>query len=199
MIEHCADRNRDACARNAQKNEGGRSARPTTNRPSLSRNGGRIRRSFRQTFQPHRSTEMSRGDSGCHEAYVLPENIQRIFQHFIEVQTPKLIARKLNRDGIKTKPEKIWDATHIYRILGNHTCIGEVKYKDTICEGEQEAIVDLAVWNRSREILSANDRTPDRSRNVEIVAPLKGILKCGHCGCSMIQEEWKEILLLSLH
>ena len=92
----------------------------------------------------------------------------------------------MNRDGIKTKQGKIWDASHIYRILENHTYIGEVKYKGTICEGEQEAIVDLAVWNRSREILSANDRIPDRSRNVEIVAPLKGILKCGHCGCSMM-------------
>ena len=112
--------------------------------------------------------------------------IQRIFQRFIEVQSPKLIARELNRDGIKTKQGKIWDASHIYRILENHTYIGEVKYKGTICEGEQEAIVDLAVWNRSREILSANDRIPDRSRNVEIVAPLKGILKCGHCGCSMM-------------
>ena len=60
--------------------------------------------------------------------------IQRIFQRFIEVQSPKLIARELNRDGIKTKQGKIWDASHIYRILENHTYIGEVKYKGTICE-----------------------------------------------------------------
>ena len=58
--------------------------------------------------------------------------IQRIFQRFIEVQSPKLIARELNRDGIKTKQGKIWDASHIYRILENHTYIGEVKYKGTI-------------------------------------------------------------------
>ncbi len=41
--------------------------------------------------------------------------IQRIFQRFIEVQSPKLIARELNRDGIKTKQGKIWDA------IGKHT------------------------------------------------------------------------------
>ena len=112
--------------------------------------------------------------------------IQRIFQRFIEVQSPKLIARELNRDGIKTKQGKTWDTGHIYRILENHTYIGEVKYKDTICEGEHDAIIAIDVWNRTREILAANNRTPDRSRNMEIAAPLKGILKCGHCGCAMM-------------
>lgn len=111
--------------------------------------------------------------------------IRRIFQRFIELQSPKLIAAELNHDNVKTKQGKIWDTGHIYRILENHTYIGEVKYKDTICEGEHDAIVDIDVWNRTREILAANNRVPDQTKKTEIVAPLKGILKCGHCGCSM--------------
>ncbi len=114
------------------------------------------------------------------------EVIRHIFQRFIEIQSPKQIAAELNRDGIKTKQGKTWDTGHIYRILENHTYIGEVKYKGTICEGEHDAIIAIDVWNRTREILATNNRTPDRSRNTEIVAPLKGILKCGHCGCAMM-------------
>ena len=74
--------------------------------------------------------------------------IQRIFQRFIEIQSPSLIAQELNKDGIRTKQGKAWDKPHIYRILSNHTYIGKVKYKGSICEGEQNAIVELDVWNR---------------------------------------------------
>ena len=114
------------------------------------------------------------------------EVVRRIFQRFIEIQSPKQIAMELNRDQVTTKQGKIWDTGHIYRILENHTYIGEVKYKDTICEGEHDAIVDIDVWNRTREILAANDRITDRSKKMEVVAPLKGILRCGHCGCAMM-------------
>src|SRR5574344_343501 len=114
------------------------------------------------------------------------EVVRRIFQRFIEIQSPKQIAMELNRDEVTTKQGKIWDTGHIYRILENHTYIGEVKYKDTICEGEHDAIVEIDVWNRTREILAANDRITDRSKKMEVVAPLKGILRCGHCGCAMM-------------
>ena len=46
--------------------------------------------------------------------------IQRIFQRFIEIQSPTLIAQELNKDGIRTKQGKAWDKPHIYRILNLH-------------------------------------------------------------------------------
>ena len=91
------------------------------------------------------------------------KTVQRIFQRFVEIQSPKLIAHELNLDGIKTKQGKSWCNQHIYRILNNHTYIGEVKYKDTICEGEQEGIVDLEIWNRTRAILAENNPCQDHS------------------------------------
>ena len=112
--------------------------------------------------------------------------IQRIFQRFIEVQSPALIAKELNKDGIRTKQGKVWDKPHIYRILNNHTYIGQVKYKESICEGEQNAIVELDVWNRTREILALNEPVPRQTKRMETIAPLKGILRCGHCDCAMM-------------
>ena len=114
------------------------------------------------------------------------KTVQRIFQRFVEIQSPKLIAHELNLDGIKTKQGKSWCNQHIYRILNNHTYIGEVKYKDTICEGEQEGIVDLEIWNRTRAILAENNPCQDHSSNMETLAPLKGIPRCGHCGGAMM-------------
>ena len=112
--------------------------------------------------------------------------IQRIFQRFIEIQSPSLIAQELNKDGIRTKQGKAWDKPHIYRILSNHTYIGKVKYKGSICEGEQNAIVELDVWNRTREIHALNEPVPRQTKRMETIAPLKGILRCGHCDCAMM-------------
>jgi len=70
--------------------------------------------------------------------------------------------------------------------LNNHTYIGEVKYKNAVCKGEQDAIITREVWDRTREILKNNNPVSDYSRNQSIIAPLKGLLKCGHCGCAMM-------------
>lgn len=67
-----------------------------------------------------------------------------------------------------------------------HTYIGEVKYKDAICKGEQEAIIPLDLWNRAKTIRESAAPCPDRSRRQETIAPLKNILRCGHCGGAMM-------------
>jgi site-specific DNA recombinase len=121
------------------------------------------------------------------------EIIRRIFQRFIEVQSPKQIAHELNSEGIKTRQGKDWIKPQIYRILNNYTYIGQVNYKGHICEGEQEGIIEMDIWNRVQEILKANApmKNSDRGR-METLAPLKGILRCGHCGCAMIPTYTKK-------
>ena len=120
---------------------------------------------------------------------VVPEEadvIRKIFQRYVEIQSPKLIAMELNAQGIKTKQGKTWDKAHVYRILENHTYIGEVKYKDAICKGEQESIIPTDLWNRAKAIRESAAPCPDRSRRQETIAPLKNILRCGHCGGAMM-------------
>ena len=120
---------------------------------------------------------------------IVPEEaevIRKIFYRYVEIQSPKLIAMELNAQGIKTKQGKTWDKAHVYRILENHTYIGEVKYKDAICKGEQEAIIPTDLWNRAKAIRESAAPCPDRSRRQETIAPLKNILRCGHCGGAMM-------------
>ena len=112
--------------------------------------------------------------------------VRNIFQRFIEIQAPKLIAGELNAAGCRTRKGQLWRRDHIYRILNNHTYIGEVKYKDAVCKGEQEAIISREIWDRTREILKNNCPEDDPRDRQGIIAPLKGVLRCGHCGCAMM-------------
>ena len=112
--------------------------------------------------------------------------IRRIFQRYVEIQSPKLIAMELNERGIKTKQGRKWETPHISRILENHTYVGEVKYKGAICNGEQEAIITRELWNRAKTIRESLAPCADRARRQETIAPLKNILRCGHCGSAMM-------------
>ena len=88
--------------------------------------------------------------------------------------------------GYRTRQGKHWRRDHIYRVLNNHTYVGEVKYKDAVCKGEQEAIISREVWDRTREILKSSRPDGNSRDRLGIVAPLKGVLRCGHCGCAMM-------------
>jgi site-specific DNA recombinase len=113
------------------------------------------------------------------------EVIRKIFSRYVEIQSPKLIAMELNEQGIKTKQGKQWSTPHVGRILNNHTYIGEIKYKDVICAGEQDAIITRELWERVKEIQRTIDPQADHSRRQETIAPLKNILRCGHCDGAM--------------
>lgn len=113
------------------------------------------------------------------------ETVKWIFRRFIEIQSPKQIVSELNARGTPRKTDTPWNTGHVYRLLNNRTYIGEVDYKGEICQGEHEPIVAADVWSRTREILQANAPVKEPKGRVEILAPLKGILRCGHCHCAM--------------
>jgi site-specific DNA recombinase len=60
-----------------------------------------------------------------------------------------------------------------------------VNFQREVVKGEHDGIISRSVWERVREITSS--QVPyDHSRGIaELTVPLKGILRCGHCGCSM--------------
>lgn len=120
---------------------------------------------------------------------VVPEEavtVRKIFNRFIEIQSPKQIALELNRDGIPSRSSKGWDTHLIYRILNNYTYIGKINYKGTVVEGEQVGILDEEVWKLAHDFLKENAPVPDHATRLETMAPLKGILRCGHCDCAMV-------------
>ena len=114
------------------------------------------------------------------------EVIRKIFQRYVEIQSPKLIAMELNEQGIRTKQGKKWNSPHVLRILSSHTYVGEVKFHDAVCKGEQDAIITPEVWNRTKTIRENASPYPDYAKRQETIAPLRNLLRCGHCGGAMI-------------
>ena len=111
--------------------------------------------------------------------------VRRIFNRYLEIQSPKQIAFELNQDGIKTSTGKAWDRGYIYRILNNHTYAGKVFYEGHAYPGEQEAIINDKIWELTQGFLKANMRSLEPRRRVSSSAALSGIIRCGHCNSVM--------------
>ena len=71
--------------------------------------------------------------------------------------------------------------------LGIYPCtyIGKIAYKGDVFDGKQERIITDKVWQRAQEILKSDIPVKDYKGKLETLAPLKGLLHCGHCGCRM--------------
>ncbi len=113
------------------------------------------------------------------------EIVKRIFSRFAEIQSPKAVANELNKDGIWTKTGKVWITTHIYYVLNNRHYLGEVLYKGEVYAGEHEAIIDRETWDICQEFLNTNAPKKTNASSMEYTAPLRGILRCGHCNGAM--------------
>ncbi|MEG2000552.1 MAG: recombinase family protein [Evtepia sp.] len=122
------------------------------------------------------------------------EIIHRIFDRYLEIQSPKQIAAELNADGIMTRRGNPWTITNIYGKLRSRVFIGEIEYKGEVYKGEHEAIIDRAQWDEVQRLLIKNspvNRGQDAARQ-SINAPLKGLLRCGHCNCAMVPHYAKK-------
>src|SRR4029453_9778451 len=80
---------------------------------------------------------------------------------------------------------KPFDRASLHRLLTNPIYIGQVAYKGQRYAGEHPAIVDPVVFERVQHLLTGNGRTAGAAVRNRFGALLKGILKCGPCGCSM--------------
>ena len=126
--------------------------------------------------------------SEARHIYVIPEEaevVKRIFRRYTETQSPKLIALELNKEGILNKVGKGWNMNGIRHILANHIYIGEIHSNGEFYEGEHEAIIDMDLWNMAQEYYRSSTTQTDNARREETMLPLRGILRCGHCGCAM--------------
>ena len=111
------------------------------------------------------------------------ETVRWIFSRYLQIQSPKQIAFELNRMEGGSK----WTNARVSRILVNYTYIGKVCYHGEVVDGEQDGIIDEEIWDRVQERLRGGPpQTPDSSHRLETTAPLKGILRCGHCGTAMM-------------
>jgi site-specific DNA recombinase len=75
--------------------------------------------------------------------------------------------------------------TSLYRLLTNVAYAGKVRYKQEVHDGEHAGIVDPHVFRQAQALLRRNGTTGGAALRNQFGAILKGLLRCGPCGCAM--------------
>jgi site-specific DNA recombinase len=71
-----------------------------------------------------------------------------------------------------------------HRILRNRVYSGEFQWHGKIYKGSHQALVSTALWQRVQDVLDGRHlQRPKRRRHTFTFA---GLVRCGHCGCSMV-------------
>jgi site-specific DNA recombinase len=135
---------------------------------------------------------------GGHKLTVNPaeaERVRQIFDLYLEHEALLPVVEELTRRGWTTKSwttrsgkprgGEPFTRTGLYKLLTNVLYAGKVRYKTEVHPGEQPALVDAAVWERTQTVLARNGRSGGATVRDRFGAILKGILKCGPCGCAM--------------
>ena len=110
--------------------------------------------------------------------------VRWLFKRYTEIVSVRQLLvellEKQKRDGIEYKAS--WKTTTLYKMLANPVYIGKVSYKGEIYEGEHDAIVDQKIWDETRRLMADNKPVKKPGAQPSFSAPLRGHLKCGHCG-----------------
>jgi DNA invertase Pin-like site-specific DNA recombinase len=105
----------------------------------------------------------------------------------------RLIARRLNEEGLQTRRNRPWSMVTIRDILRNRAYLGTYQRLGVRVPGTHAALVSPDDFRRVQERLS-DRRTNYSPRNVSGFL-LSGLLRCGHCGNRMIgvsrRQAWK--------
>jgi site-specific DNA recombinase len=121
--------------------------------------------------------------------------VRAIFGLYLEHEALLPVVRELEARGwhnkrwvAKSGQEKGGDPftkTSLHRLLTNPLYAGLVRYKDELHDGEHPAIVDPVVFRRAQDLLRRNGRTGGAPVRNQFGVLLKGLLRCGPCGCAM--------------
>jgi site-specific DNA recombinase len=102
--------------------------------------------------------------------------VGHIFQRFLQFGSPTRLVQELNAQGHRTKRDKPFDKTVIYKLLKNRTYVGEVEHKGTFYRGEHEALVDRITWDKVHAILAQNRHRRASHTRAATPALLKGLI-----------------------
>ena len=119
-----------------------------------------------------------------------PENAPKVlyaFQRFAITRSYLETSRELNEKYGNHHADKRWNVMHVRTLLNMAWPAGRVRDTKTgeLFEGQHEAIVPFELWLTVQHEIESRRKGHQTARS-ESSAPLKGLLKCGYCGCAMI-------------
>jgi site-specific DNA recombinase len=99
----------------------------------------------------------------------------------------KALAKKGYEEGFRFRKSKNKiPVTTLHKILRNRIYTGEFEYAGTVYQGVHEPLVGREAWERCQEILDGRHQRKDRKVKHDFA--FSSLLKCGHCGCSLVGE-----------
>lgn len=121
--------------------------------------------------------------------------LREVFETYIRLGSLSGAATDLNDRGYRMKTwttkagkkrgGERFQKTSLSRILNDPVCIGKVKHKSSVYDGQQKAIISEELFNAAQAILQANNLTKTGYRQLENTFYLKGLVRCGSCRSAM--------------
>ncbi len=122
--------------------------------------------------------------------------VREIFALYQRHRSVLATVEELNRRGVPrkswvAKSGKVtgggpWTKSNLTLLLTNVHYLGKVDYQGKIYDGEHEPIIDDTTWAKAHALLERNARKRGWAKRSKFSGLLKGLLKCGSCGCSMM-------------
>jgi DNA invertase Pin-like site-specific DNA recombinase len=120
------------------------------------------------------------------------QTVRAIFELYLEHEGLVPVVQELERRGWKTKcwttrkghvrGGRPFTKTSLRQLLTNVVYAGKLRYRDEVHDGEHEAIVEPAQWQRVQNLLCVKRALVRLGRSDR---PLKGLLRCAACERSM--------------
>jgi len=125
---------------------------------------------------------------------IVPDNesapmIKQIFEKYASGGLSiKEISIMLFDNGFRTRKGNRISTSNIHHMLKNPIYKGKFIWKGIEYDGKHEQIVSSALWFEVQDMLG--DRSVSKPKQT-LQFPYTGIMKCGHCGCSITAERRK--------
>ena len=140
-------------------------------------------------IDPHRSRLTINADEAL--------QVRTIFKLYLDYNALVPVVREIHRRGWRTKQwvtrngvthgGKPFTKGRLFRLLTNPIYIGKIDFQKQTYEGEHEAIVEVAIWERVQQILQRNGRDGGAEVRNSYSALLKELLRCASCDAGMIR------------
>jgi site-specific DNA recombinase len=124
--------------------------------------------------------------------------VREIFEVYLDRQSLIETAKELDRRGWTTKSwitkkghergGRPWGKNSLFNLLTKRIYLGKITYRDEVYEGEHDAIVDEAIFDRTQRLLKRNGRSGGKHVRNRHGALLKGLIRCATCECGMVHS-----------
>ncbi|MBN2286071.1 MAG: recombinase family protein, partial [Tissierellales bacterium] len=111
--------------------------------------------------------------------------IRELFEIYSEgISTLRDLTRIASEMGLRTRKGNTVSRSNIHKMLKNPIFIGDFIWKGVYFKGKHNPIISRECFETVQGVLK--NRT--RPRNTKHKFAFRGLIKCGHCGCSVTSE-----------